>query len=153
MFRPQVDAPGLLYRGSALLNVALLQIASEAAIMAQRKNRSTVGKRKSTARSPGSKTSKPARGRAGKRIVAKSKPTKRLAKTMPKRATAKKAGRKRARPVKPPMTPTVETVSVEVIEEGPSGEITISEFEETEVREESEGPEKPEEPPPESEER
>jgi hypothetical protein len=35
---------------------------------------------------------------------------------MPKRATAKKVARKRARPVKPP-TSVVETVTVDVIEE------------------------------------
>ena len=54
--------------------------------------------------------------------------------------------------MKPPSTSTVETVTVDVIEEAAPGEITITEFEETEVREEDEGPERPEETPRESEE-
>jgi hypothetical protein len=72
---------------------------------------------------------------------------------IPKRGAAKQVARKRARPVKPPSTSTVETVTVDVIEEAAPGVITITEFEETEVREEGEGPEQPEETPPESEER
>ena len=88
-----------------------------------------------------------------KRRAAKPIARKGLAKARPKRAAAKKPARGRARPAKPPRNPTVETVSVDVIEEGPSGEITITEFEETQIREESEGPEQPGETPPESEER
>jgi hypothetical protein len=118
--------------------------------MAKRKKRATAGKRKST-RSEVRKGSVSARGKAAKRTVAKSKPGKRLAKAMPKPAAAKKASRKRARPVEPPSTSTVETVTVDVIKETAPGVITITEFEETEVREE--GPEQPEETPPESEER
>ena len=114
-------------------------------MMAQRKKRATLGKRKSTARSQGGKTRKPTRGKAAKPTAAKSKPGKRLAKTMPERTGAKKRARKRARPVKPPSTSTVETVSVDTIEEAAPGEITISEFEETEVRDEGEGPERLEE--------
>jgi hypothetical protein len=76
-----------------------------------------------------------------------------LAKARPKRPVAKKVARKRARPVKPPSTSTVETVTVDVIEETAPGEITITEFEETEIREEGEVPEQAEETRPESEER
>jgi hypothetical protein len=104
--------------------------------MAQRKKRVTLRKRKSTARSQGGN---------------KSKPRKRLAKAGPRRPIAKKVARKRARPVKPPSASTVETVTVDVIEEAAPGVLTITEFEETEVREE--GPEQPEETPPEPEER
>jgi hypothetical protein len=104
--------------------------------MAQRKKRVTRRKRRSTARSQGGN---------------KSKPKKRLAKAGPKRPIAKKVARKRARPVKPPSASTVETVTVDVIEEAAPGVLTITEFEETEVREE--GPEQPEETPSEPEER
>jgi hypothetical protein len=135
-------------RGSA--NTECGKYLSKAAIMAQRKKRATLRKRKSTARSQGGKTRKPTRDKAAKRTVAKSKPRKRLAKTMPKRTVAKKVAPKRARPV-PPSVSTVETVTVDVIEEAAPGVITITEFEEREVREES--PEQPEETPPESEER
>jgi hypothetical protein len=121
--------------------------------MAKRKKRATVGKRKSTLRGKVRKGSVSARDKAAKRTVAKSKPGKRLAKTMPKRAVAKKVARKRARPVKPPSTSTVETVTVDAIEDAAPGEITITEFEETKEREEGEGPERPEETRPESEER
>jgi hypothetical protein len=110
--------------------------------MAQRKKRATLRQRKSTARSQGGKTRKPTRGKAAKRTVAKSKPAKRLAKARPKRPVAKKVARKRARPVKPPSTSTVETVTVDVIEETAPGEITITEFEETEIREEGEVPDR-----------
>ena len=121
--------------------------------MAQPKKRGTLGKRKSTARSQGGKTRKPTRGKAAKRTAAKSKPRKRLAKAMPVRRAAKQVGRKRKRSVKPPSTSTVETVTVDVIEETAPGEITITEFEETEIREEGEVPEQAEETRPESEER
>jgi hypothetical protein len=121
--------------------------------MAQPKKRGTLGKRKSTARSQGGKTRKPTRGKAAKRTAAKSKPGKRLAKAMPNRTGAKQVARKRARVVKPPSTSTVESVTVDVIEEAAPRVITITEFEETEVREEGEVPEQPEETRPESEER
>jgi hypothetical protein len=115
--------------------------------MAQRKKRATIGKKKSKLRAKARKGSSSAQGKAMKRRKAKP-----ITKIRPKRAAAKKPARGRARPAKPPRTPTVETVSVDVIEEGPSGEITITEFEE--VREESEGgPDQPGETPPESEER
>jgi hypothetical protein len=50
------------------------------------------------------------------------------------------------------ISPAVETVVTDVIEERAPGVITITEFEETEVREEGGSPEPPEETPPESEE-
>ncbi len=50
--------------------------------------------------------------------------------------------------MKRPSTPTVETVTVDVIEEPAPGVVTITEFEEAEVREEGEGLERPEETPP-----
>jgi hypothetical protein len=53
--------------------------------------------------------------------------------------------------VRPPSTSTVESVTVDVIEEAAPGVITITEFEETEVREEGEVQEWPEETRPESE--
>jgi hypothetical protein len=118
---------------------------------ARRKTRATLGKRKSTARSQGGRIRKPTRGKAAKRTATKSKPRKGLAKPRPSTG-AKKAARKRARP-QPPSTSTVETVTVDVIEETAPGEITVTEFEETEVREEGEGPGRPEETPPGSEER
>ncbi len=120
-------------------------------MMAQRKKQATLGKRKSTARSQGGKTRKPARGKAAKRTVAKSKSRTRLARARPKRTAAKKSASKRARQVKRPSTTTVETVTVDVIEEAAPGEITIAEFEEK-VREEDDGREQSDETPRESEE-
>jgi hypothetical protein len=58
-----------------------------------------------------------------------------LAKAELKRG-AKKAW-KRVRAVKPPSTPAVETVVVEVIEEPVAGVTVVAEFEATEVRDES----------------
>jgi len=58
-----------------------------------------------------------------------------LAKAKLKRG-AKKA-RKRVRAVKPPSTPAVETVVVDVIEEPVPGVTVVTEFEATEVRDES----------------
>ncbi len=112
--------------------------------MAQRKKRATLGKRKSTARSQSGKTR--TRGKPAKRTVAKSKPRKRLAKVGPKRAAAKKAASK-MRQVKRPSSPTVETITIDVIEEPVPGVIAITEFEETEVRDEDEGREQPDETP------
>ena len=45
--------------------------------------------------------------------------------------------RKRVRAVKPPSTPAVETVVVDVIEEPVPGVTVVTEFEATEVRDES----------------
>ena len=110
--------------------------------MAQRKKRPTARRGKSAARGKARKTSKSARGRAAKRIVATSKQRKSLAKAKPKRAKAKKvAGRRK--PMKPPSTPAVETGIVDVIEEPASGAIVVTEAEATEVREPSAGPEQP----------
>jgi hypothetical protein len=58
-----------------------------------------------------------------------------LAKAKLKRG-AKKA-RKRVRAVKPPTTPVVETVVVDVVEEPVPGVTVVTEFEATEVRDES----------------
>jgi hypothetical protein len=119
--------------------------------MAQRKKRATLGKRKSTARSQSGKARKPARAETVKRTATESR-RKGPAKAGPKRTGAKKVARKRANPMEPPSTSTVETVTVDVIEEAAPGEITITEFEGTEVREEGEGLERPGKTPPESEE-
>jgi hypothetical protein len=121
--------------------------------MAQRKKRATLRKRKSTARGKARKASVTRRGKAAKHGVARPKPSKRLAKSTSKRAAAKKSAPKRARQMKRPNTPTVEAVTVDVIEEPAPGVVTITEFEETEVRKEGQGLERPEETPPESEER
>jgi hypothetical protein len=58
-----------------------------------------------------------------------------------KRSTA----RKKARPMKRPITPVAETTIVDVVEEPAPGVITITEFEETDEREASAGREPPEE--------
>jgi hypothetical protein len=92
--------------------------------MAKRKKASKVQKRgklprrKSATRGKARKVSKSARGKATKRMVAKAKP---------KHAAVKKAARK----VKRPVTPVVETVAVEVIEQPAPGVITVTEVEET----------------------
>jgi Skp family chaperone for outer membrane proteins len=67
------------------------------------------------------------RGKARKAAKASkaTKPT--VAKAKPKPAPAKKAARK----VKQPVTPVVETVAVEVIEQPARGVITVTEIEET----------------------
>ena len=119
--RPPSRVVPCFIRGSAEFGT-LSKHSLEAAIMAQRKKRATLRKRKSTARSQGGKTRKLTRGKAAKRTVAKSKPAKRLAKARPKRPVAKNVARKRARPVNPPSASTVETVTVDVIEEAAPGE-------------------------------
>ena len=103
--------------------------------MAQRKKRPTVRKGKSTTRRIARKPSKSARGRPAKRTIARAVPRKHLAKAKLKRG-AKKA-RKRVRAVKPPTTPVVETVVVDVVEEPVPGVTVVTEFEATEVRDES----------------
>jgi hypothetical protein len=103
--------------------------------MAQLKKRTTVAKTKSTARSKTRKGSVAARGKAAaKQHVAKANPRKGFAKSTTKSAAAKKTAPKRARQVKRPSTPTVETVTVDVFEESAPGVVTITEFEQTEVR-------------------
>jgi hypothetical protein len=111
--------------------------------MAQRKKRVTVGKRKSTARGSTRKSSRSVRGKATKQTASNLKPKKSVAKA--KRLSAKKLARKKARPMKPPITPVVETTIVDVVEEPVPGVITITEFEETDVREAGAGQEPAEE--------
>jgi hypothetical protein len=79
--------------------------------MAKQKKRPAARKGKSAARR------KPTRGRATKRAVAQATARKRLTKAKPKRAGAKKDERKKVRATKPQITPAVETVAVNVIEE------------------------------------
>jgi hypothetical protein len=68
-----------------------------------------------------------------------------LAKASPKSAGAKRAARKRVRPVKARSTLAVETVIVDVVEEPVPGVISVTEIEATEVvAEPSAGPEEPE---------
>jgi hypothetical protein len=57
-----------------------------------------------------------------------------LTKSKSKRAAAKKSAPKKARQVKRPSTPTVETVTVDVVEELAPGVVAITEFEQTQVR-------------------
>ncbi len=83
--------------------------------MAQRKKRPVVRKGKSITRRKVRKPFKSARKRPAKRTAAKAKPRKSFAKAKLKRG-AKKA-RKKVRIVKPPSTPVVETVVVDVVEE------------------------------------
>jgi hypothetical protein len=65
-----------------------------------------------------------------------------------------KKGPKKVRGKRPPSTPVVETVVVDVVEEPIPGVAVVTEIEATEVREAGAGPEEPEESrsPPESEE-
>jgi hypothetical protein len=123
--------------------------------MAQRKKRATVRKGKSTARGRTRKASKSARAKAVKRTVAKPTPRKLSAKAKPKLVGAKKVARKKGRSMKPPSSPAVETLTVDVIEKPVPGVTVVTEIEATEVRERS--AEQPEESqdstPPESERR
>ena len=97
--------------------------------MAKRKKASKVQKRAKLRRGSSAK-----RGKARKAEA--SKATKRtIASAKPKRATVKKAARK----VKQPVTPVVETVAIEVIEQPAPGVITVTEVEETVVREQTPG--------------
>ena len=104
--------------------------ASVEAIMAQRRKRVTVGKRKSTGRGRTRKSSGFVRGKATKPATTKLRPKKGVAKA--KHPRAKKLGRKKARPAKPPIAPVVETTTVDVVEQ-PAPAVT--EFEETDIRE------------------
>ena len=86
--------------------------------------------------------------------MARATPRKRSAEAKQQRGTKK--ARKKVRAVKPPSTPVVETVVVDVIEEPLPGVTLVTEFEATEVREAGAVPGQPEEnrsAPPESEER
>ncbi len=111
--------------------------------MAKRKKRVTAQKRKSTVRGRARKSSKSVRRTAAKRTARKSKSTRVVAKA--KRSGRKKVARKKARPMKPPITQVVETTIVGVVEEPVPGVITVTEFEETDVREAGAGQEPPEE--------
>ena len=95
--------------------------------MAKRKKASKVQKRAKLRRGNSAK-----RGKARKAAKA-AKATKRaVASAKPKPAPVKKAARKvNARKVKKPVTPVVETVAVEVIEQPAPGVITVTEIEET----------------------
>jgi len=87
--------------------------------MAKRKKGSKVQKRSKLRRRNSAK-----RGNARKAAQAKAKAA---ASAKPKRTTAKKAARK----VKQPITPVVETVAVEVIEQPAPGAVTVTEVDET----------------------
>jgi len=89
--------------------------------MAKRKKGSKVQSRAKLRRANSAK-----RGKARK--AARAKATKRtVAKAKPKPAPVKKAGRK----VKRPVTPVVENVAAEIIEQPAPGVITVTEVEET----------------------
>ena len=105
--------------------------------MAQRKKRPTARKGKPTARRKARKPSKSARRIPAKRTVAKAISRKRSAKAKHKGVGAKKVARRKVRAVKPPTTPVVETVVVDVIDEPVPGVTVVTEFEATEVRDES----------------
>ena len=87
-------------------------------IVAKRKKGSKVQKREKLPRGTSAKLRKARKAAPAKRTVAKAKP---------KRSPVKKAARK----VKQPVTPVVETVAVEVIEQPALGVITVTEVEET----------------------
>jgi hypothetical protein len=87
-------------------------------IMAKRKKASKAQKREKLPRGTSAKLRKARKAAPAKRTVAKAKP---------KRSPVKKAARK----VKQPVTPVVETVAVEVIEQPAPGVITVTEVEET----------------------
>ena len=88
--------------------------------MAKRKKASKVQKR--------AKLRSSAKHGKGRRVSKAAKATKRtVAKAKSKPAPAKKAARK----VKQPVTPVVETVAVEVLEQPAPGVITVTEIEET----------------------
>ena len=90
--------------------------------MAKRKKAPKVQKRGKLRRGNSAKRGKP------RRVSRAAKATKRrVAKAKPKRATVKKSVRK----VKQPVTPVVETVAVEVIEQPAPGVLTVTEVEET----------------------
>jgi hypothetical protein len=93
--------------------------------MAKRKKGSKVQKRAKLRRGNSAK-----RGKARKAAKAAKAPKRTVATAKPKPAPVKKAARK----VKPPVTPVVDAVAVEVIEQPAPGVITVTEVEETEVR-------------------
>ena len=91
--------------------------------MAKRKKASKVQKRAKL-------RSSAKRGKARKAAKAAKAPKRTAATAKPKHAPVKKAARK----AKQSVTPVVETVAVEVIEQRVPGVITVTEVEETEVR-------------------
>ncbi len=133
----------ILVSKKARVNAARAENATAEAIMAQRKKRVTLRKRKSTVRGTARKSSKSARGKAAKRTTTKMKPKKGVGRA--KRPTAKKIARRKARQMKRPITSVVETTIVDVVEESAPGVIAVTEFEETDVREPGPGEEPPEE--------
>jgi hypothetical protein len=88
--------------------------------MAKRKKASKVQKRAKL-------RSSAKRGKARKAAKAAKAPKRTVAKAKPKSTPVKKAARK----VKQPVTPVVETVAVEVVEQPAPGVITVTEVEET----------------------
>jgi hypothetical protein len=90
-------------------------------------------KAKSIARHNARKPSKSTRKGPAKRTIARAIPRKHSIKAKLERG-AKKA-RKKMRAMKPPSTPAVETVVVDVAEEPVPGVTVVAEFEATEVRE------------------
>ena len=95
-----------------------MQTRTGVSIVAKRKKASKVQKREKLPRGTSAKLRKARKAAPAKRTVAKAKP---------KRSPVKKAARK----VKQPVTPVVETVAVEVIEQPAPGLITVTEVEET----------------------
>ncbi len=92
--------------------------------MAKPKKKSKVQKRAKLRRGNSAKRGK---ARKAAKAAKATKPT--VAKAKPKPAPVKKAARK----VKQPVTPVVETVVVDVIEEPAPGVITVTEIEETQI--------------------
>jgi hypothetical protein len=90
--------------------------------MAKRKKASKVQKRAKRRR--GNSANRPKARRVSKTAKAT---TRTVARAKPKRAPVKKAVRK----VKQPVTPVIETVAVQVIEQPAPGVITVTEIEET----------------------
>jgi hypothetical protein len=101
----------------------------------------TVRRGRSAAVRKAGKVCKPRRAKTSKRTVAKR--TKSSAKAKLKRAGVSRVARKKIQPMKPPSTPAVESIIVNVVEEPVPGVITVTEFEETEVREARANPERP----------
>jgi hypothetical protein len=97
-----------------------MQDPEQGAMMSKRQKRSKTQKQAKLRKAKSAK-----RGRARKTAQAKT-----VAKAKPKRAPVRKAARK----VKQPVTPVIEAVPVEVIEQPASGVITVTEVEDTEIR-------------------
>jgi hypothetical protein len=97
------------------------QVPDQGVIMAKRKKRSKVQKRGKLPRGNSAKRGKP------RRVSRAAKAKRTVAKAKPKRAAVKKAARK----VKQLVTPVVETVVVEMVEQPAPGVITVTEVEET----------------------